>query len=119
MDVLEKAKLKLAKQQQIQVISTKHLHPPKSPKKELSKPIMIEDDFFGELAHSTEFKRFIYKVLYGKVHRTEKQHGNLDQKVKDGLEFVREVGRGNRSDVLAMRKELKEALSKRKTKIEG
>ena len=66
------------------VISISDLKPPKKEKL----PILQEtDDFFVELAQSTEFKRFIYKVLYGKVHRTTKQHGNLDEKVKVGLQI--------------------------------
>lgn len=68
-------------------VSKRDLKPPKSPKK-----IKIDgDDFFIELAQSIEFKRFIYKILYGKVHRTEKQHGNLDEKVKIGLQIFRSL----------------------------
>jgi len=69
------------------VISISDLKPPQPPKKEKLSILQETDDFFVELAQSTEFKRFIYKVLYGKVHRTEKQHGNLDEKVKVGLQI--------------------------------
>ena len=69
------------------VISISDLKPPQPPKKERLPIFQETDDFFVELAQSTEFKRFIYKVLYGKVHRTEKQHGNLDEKVKVGLQI--------------------------------
>lgn len=69
------------------VISISDLKPPQPPKKEKLPILQETDDFFVELAQSTEFKRFIYKLLYGKVHRTEKQHGNLDKKVKVGLQI--------------------------------
>ena len=64
------------------------LHPPPEPIMMTEEP---SDDFFIEFATCTEFKRFVYKLLYGRVHRTEKQHGNLDQKVKQGLELIREL----------------------------
>ncbi len=68
-------------------VSKRDLKPPKAPKK-----IKIDgDDFFVELAQSIEFKRFIYKILYGKVHRTEKLHGNLEEKVKIGLQIFRSL----------------------------
>ncbi len=68
-------------------VSKRDMKPPKAVKK-----IKIDgDDFFVELAQSIEFKRFIYKILYGKVHRTEKQHGNLDEKVKRGLQIFRNL----------------------------
>lgn len=76
--------------------------------------IPIEDDYFSEIAHSSEFRRLIYKVLYGKVHRTEKQHGNLEQKVKIGLETLRELGRGTKQDFRDVIKELKKVLAERK-----
>ena len=66
-------------------IKKERLHPPRA-STPAQKTQKISDNFFVELAQSTEFKRFIYKVLYGKVHRTEKQHGNLDEKVKVGLQ---------------------------------
>lgn len=97
------------------IVEKKTLHPPKPPK-----PVkMVSDDFFVELANSTEFKRFIYKVLYGKVHRTEKQHGNLDEKVKVGLEIFQEFGRGTKKDFRDVVKELKEKLAKQKVKVEN
>jgi len=79
----------------------------------------ISDNFFVELANSTEFKRFIYKVLYGKVHRTEKQHGNLDEKVKVGLEVFQEFERGTTKNFKEFVKELKEKLAKQKVKVEN
>jgi len=72
----------------ISISDLKPPQPPKQPPKKEKLPILHEtDDFFVELAQSTEFKRFIYKMLYGKVHRTTKQHGNLDEKVKVGLQI--------------------------------
>jgi len=77
------------------------LHPPKEPKIELDNK---DDEFFVNLAQTTEFKRFIYRVLYGKAHRTEKLHGNLEEKVKIGLEAIRDP---NFSNVI---KEMKKVL---------
>ena len=90
--------------------------PSKAPKIEIQK---ISDNFFVDLANSTEFKRFIYKVLYGKVHRTEKQHGNLDEKVKVGLEVFQEFERGTHNDFRSVVKELKEKLTEQKVKVEN
>ena len=67
-------------------IKLQELKPPKTEKRE---EIQENDEFFIELAQTTEFKRFIYRALYGKVHRTVKKHGNLEEKVKTGLEILR------------------------------
>lgn len=73
-------------------IKPQDLKPPKPPKTEtkiLPQEIQENDEFFIELAQTTEFKRFIYRALYGKVHRTVKKHGNLEEKVKTGLQILR------------------------------
>lgn len=70
----------------------KTLHPPKTVITEIDTK---EDEFFSVLAQTTEFKRFIYRVLYGKVHRTEKRDGNLEEKVKIGLATIRDPSFSN------------------------
>lgn len=89
----ELMKQKLKDQEEMKIIQEEKITPGEKitvSKLDLKPPKEIktdDDDFFVELAQSTEFKRFIYKLLYGKVHRTTKQHGNLDEKVKVGLQI--------------------------------
>ena len=106
-DVQDK-KLILEEKQKIKIESLK---PPKLPEINIPGPTHDNDDnFFIELATSTEFKRFIYKALYGKVHRTEKQHGNLDEKVQEGLKALRDPKFGN--VIKEMRESFKSGLFK-------
>lgn len=96
-----------------EIVLNKVYKPPELPKERFSRPrepIHVDDSFFIELATSSEFKRFVYKLLYGHVHRTEAKHGNLNQRVQEGITKAR-------MDYQEVMKELKERLKERENKM--
>lgn len=98
-------------------IKKENLHPPAAPKP-IEKEIVYDDDYYDNLAKSSEFRRFEYFLRTGKTHR-----GTLKELKRDLTKFhknakiVNEIKkaseRGTYSDVV---NEFKELLSKHKKK---
>lgn len=85
----------------------KELHPPP--------PVRIETSYenidFTAIANSSEFKRFVYFIYTGKVHRgTLKQLDREIKQTQEAVEVIKELGRGSKADYREVMKELKEKL---------
>ena len=105
-------------------------HPPVAPKPVIkietltppSKPEVSNIDYsnidFEYIAKSSEFKRFVYFMYTGKTHRgTIKQLDQEIRRTKENLEIVNEMGRGSKTDMKEVVRELKLTLQARKNKI--
>ena len=97
------------------VIKKEALKPPKTPK-----PIIdYEGIDFNKIANSSEFKRFIFMIRTGSTFRGS--NVELDKKLiktEEEINIIKELGRGTHQDFKSVVSELKEALAKRKAKIE-
>lgn len=95
--------------------------PPKAPK--------IIDDIeldevdkitFEEIANSSEFKRLVYLIQFGKTHRGKST--DLERKLikrQQEITIIQEIERGSKGAFSLVVKELKEKLTKQKEKIEN
>ena len=95
------------------------LKPPKQPPKPPKPIIDYEGIDFDKIANSSEFKRFIFMIRTGSTFRGS--NVELDkklQKTEQEINFIKEIGRGTHQDFRSVVSELKEALAKRKSKIE-
>ena len=112
--------------------------PPRAPKKHPMAPIIIGPPkrltptkqvervgniSFDELADSSEFKRLVYLIWFGKTHRgkgsdLDAQMWKRQKEFESFQEIAVELGRGTASDMKSVVLELKEALNKRKESIE-
>lgn len=131
MDLLEQAKAKKQKATPPRAPVLKHpmapmiIGPPKRlpPKKELKQVERVGNISFDELADSSEFKRLVYLIWFGKTHRgkgsdLDAQMWKRQKDFESFQEIAEELGRGTMTDAKAMVKELKEVLNKRKEMIE-
>jgi hypothetical protein len=109
------------------VAPPKDLHPPHTPTptmmaiaEERARPTLPMGDIdFDAIANSSEFKRFIYYLFTGKVHRGSLQ--KLDEEIKvykKVAEDVMETMRGSRTDYREVMRELKDVLAKKREVIE-
>ena len=83
-------------------VALSRLHPPEP---------RYGDIDFTAIANSSEFKRFVYFIYTGKVHRGTLQQ--LDREIKqtqEAVEIIKEYARGSKADYRAVMKELKERL---------
>ena len=83
-------------------VALSRLHPPEP---------RYGDIDFTAIANSSEFKRFVYFIYTGKVHRGTLQQ--LDREIKqtqEAVEVVKEFARGSKTDYRECMKELKERL---------
>lgn len=98
-----------------QPIKKRDLKPPK-----VTKPIIdYEGIDFNKIANSSEFRRFIYMIRTGSTFRGS--NIELDKKLlktEQEINIIKEIGRGTHQDFKSVVSELKEALAKRKAKIE-
>jgi len=100
-------------------IEIEDLKPPKAPK--ISDDIEL-DEFnkitFEEIANSSEFKRLVYLIQFGKTHRGKSV--DLERKLvkrQQEIKIIREYERGTHRDFRNVVKELKEKLKEQKELI--
>jgi len=101
--------------------SLQQLNPPKPPKiiveEEVKNESMIS---FEEIANSSEFKRLVYLIQFGKTHRGKST--DLERKLikrRQEITVIKEYERGTHKDFKAVVKELKNKLLKQKELIEN
>ncbi len=89
------------------------LKPPKPPKPK-------EKEYFGEIsfeeiANSSEFKRLIYLIWFGKTHRGKSKDLEIQlSKRKQEITIIKKFEMDTRKDFTEVIKELKTELAKRK-----
>lgn len=97
------------------------LKPPKPPKitkeEEFEKESMIS---FEEISNSSEFKRLVYLIQFGKTHRgkSEDLERNLIKRRQE-ITAIKEYERGTHKDFKEVVKELKNKLLKQRELIEN
>ena len=115
-------KLSEMKVEKTQPLKKQDLRPPKTVSKptiQKIEPIQDFDSYFENISKSSEFKRLVYLIYTGKTHRGTTK--NLDVELKShktDIDIVKGLGRGSHQDFKEVVNELKEALAKRKAKIE-
>ena len=98
-----------------------HLQPPKPPTviEEISEELIAGRLTFEEIANSSEFKRLVYLIQYGKVHRGTGV--DLERKLikrQNQIKAINEYERGTKRDFKAVVAELKIRLKEQKIKAE-
>jgi len=96
--------------------------PPKAPKISVddTKPDVINKITFEEIANSSEFKRLVYLIQFGKTHRGKSK--DLERKLikrQQEIKIIREYERGTKQDFRNVVKELKLKLAKQREKIKN
>ena len=100
------------------------------PKEEIIRPLptkivkelpeeILDKIAFQKIANSSEFKRLVYLIWFGKTHRGKSN--DLERQLikrKEEIIVINKIGRGTHQDFREVVSELKEALAKRKAKIE-
>lgn len=119
MSLLEKTLKAMEKPEKVKI---EDLKPPKTPKifVDDTKPDVINKITFEEIANSSEFKRLVYLIQFGKTHRGKSV--DLERKLvkrQQEIKIIREYERGTHGDFRNVVKELKEKLAKQKEKIEN
>ncbi len=97
-----------------EVVQEMKLNPPKP-----SMDFDIEGINFSKIANSSEFKRFIYFIRTGTTFRGSNAKLEVELvKTEEKINIVKELGRGTTSDFKEVVSELKEAIAKRKARLE-
>ena len=97
--------------------------PPKAPNEiQVDQPneIQVNKITFEEIANSSEFKRLVYLIQFGKTHRGKSE--DLERKLikrQEEITIIKEIERGSKGAFKAVVKELKEKLAKQKVKVEN
>ena len=128
MSLLEKS-IREAEERDKQKIQVKDSKAPTPVNKKPPKAPKIIDDIefdevdkisFKEIANSSEFKRLVYLIQFGKTHRGKST--DLERKLikrQQEIKIIREYERGTHGDFRNVVKELKEKLAKQKVKIKN
>ena len=85
-----------------------------------TKPDVVNKITFEEIANSSEFKRLVYLIQFGKTHRGKSK--DLDRKLvkrQSEIKIIREYERGTKQDFRNVVKELKLKLAKQREKIKN
>jgi len=110
-------------------IEIEDLNPPKAPKiiddielDEVDTNLVskVDNITFEEIANSSEFKRLVYLIQFGKTHRGKSV--DLEKKLikrQEEITIIKEIERGSKGAFKAVVKELKEKLAKQKVKVEN
>jgi len=75
----------------------------------------LDEIEFQKIANSSEFKRLVYLIWFGKTHRGKSN--DLERQLvkrKDEITTLNRIGRGTHQDFREVVNELEEALAKRK-----
>ncbi len=83
-----------------------------------TKPDVVNKITFEEIANSTEFKRLVYLIQFGKTHRGKST--DLERKLikrQQEITIIQEIERGSKGAFKEVVKELKLKLAKRKELI--
>jgi len=93
---------------------------PKTPKKIItkSKERTLDEITFGEIANSSEFKRLVYLIWFGKTHRGKSV--DLERQLvkrKQEITAIDEYARGSKKDYKDVMSELKQVLVNRTKKL--
>ena len=75
---------------------------------------------FEEIANSSEFKRLVYLIQFGKTHRGKST--DLERKLikrQEEITIIKTIERGSPGAFKLVVKELKEKLAKQKVKVEN
>lgn len=109
--------LELEEHEEIKVNDSKPPTPvikkPPKPAKEI-----FDNITFDEIANSSEFKRLVYLIQFGKTHRGKSE--DLERKLikrREEITIIKEIERGSKGAFNLVVKELKEKLAKQKVKI--
>ena len=126
MSLLEKS-IREAEERDKQKIQVKDLKPSKAPKIPDEEVPVIEKNSltenkitFEEIANSSEFKRLVYLIQFGKTHRGKSV--DLERKLikrQQEITIIQEIERGSKGAFKAVVKELKEKLAKQKEIVEN
>ena len=85
-----------------------------------TKPDVVNKITFEEIANSSEFKRLIYLIQFGKTHRGKST--DLERKLikrQEEITIIREIERGSKGAFKEVVKELKLKLAKRKEMVDN
>ena len=114
MGLLDKALKSMEEPEEIKI---EDLKPPKPPKPDKE---IFDNITFEEIANSSEFKRLVYLIQFGKTHRGKSE--DLEKKLikrQEEITIIKEIERGSKGAFKAVVKELKEKLAKQKVKVEN
>ncbi len=95
---------------------------PKAPKIYVddTKPDVVNKITFEEIANSSEFKRLVYLIQFGKTHRGKST--DLERKLikrREEITIIKTIERGSPGAFKLVVNELKEKLAKQKVKVEN
>lgn len=103
-------------------IKIESLKPPMTPKINIinDKPEREDMISFEEIANSSEFKRLVYLIQFGKTHRGKSE--DLERKLikrRQEITVIKEFERGTHKDFKEVVKELKNKLLKQREVVEN
>jgi len=117
-------KEKIEKTKEPKEVKIEKLHkPPMAPKPIDEVDIEFDEEnkiTFEEIANSSEFKRLVYLIQFGKTHRGKSR--DLERQLikrRQEITLIKEYGRGTKQDFEEVVKELELKLAKQKEKIEN